>query len=57
MMLLKLVLITKNCWRNQSEKDEIDETCRNTFRIFVDKHLLGLPIHRWEVALNWISET
>lgn len=45
MMLLKLVLITKNCWRNQSEKDEIDETCRNTFRIFVDKHLLGVPIH------------
>lgn len=57
MMLLKLVLITKNCQRNQSEKDEIYETCRNACRIFVDKPLFGLPVHRKEVALNWISET
>ena len=57
MMLVKLVLITKNCQRNQSEKDEVDETCRNACRIFVDKPLLGLPVHRKEVALNWISET
>jgi hypothetical protein len=56
-MLLKLVLITKNCQRNQSKKDEIDETCRNVCRIFADKPLLGLPVHRKEVALNWISET
>lgn len=57
MMFLKLVLITKNCQRNQSEKDKIDETCRNACRTFIDKPLLGLPVHRQKVALNWISET
>lgn len=57
MMLLKLVLITKNCQRNQNKKDEIDETCRNACKIFVYKPLLALPVHREEVALYWISET